>query len=344
MVPMVILVPAYEPDQRLVELVRSIKAEAPWQPIVVIDDGSGAAYADVFKACRRLGADVTGHLPNRGKGFALKQGFAHAARRYPGADVVCADCDGQHTLVDIRKVALTVREHGDGMVLGARQFAGDVPAKSRFGNDVTRSVFKLATGLRLQDTQTGLRGYPASLLGWLQSVDGDRFEYELQALLDAKRDGVAMHEVPIETIYLDGNSSSHFRPVVDSVRVYLPFLRFGLSSLTAFAVDATLFFAIMAMSGWLLAAVVLARVVSAAVNYLMNHHLVFRSGSSHRRSAGRYLALAGSLLVANYASIATLRWAGVGLVPAKFLTEAALFVVSYQVQRRLVFAPRPTAA
>ena len=335
---MVILVPAYEPDERLVALVRAIRDVDPWQPIVVVDDGSGAAYAPVFAACRRLGADVIGHLPNRGKGFALRRGFAHVAERYPGLHVVCADCDGQHTLADIARVARAVHEHPDGVVLGARQFVGDVPAKSRFGNDLTRSVFGAVTGLRLQDTQTGLRGYPASLLPWLQRVHGDRFEYELRALLDAKRDGIALHEVPIETIYLDGNSSSHFRPVRDSVRVYVPFLRFGLSSLTAFALDATLFFVIMAMSGWLLAAVVLARLVSGAVNYLANHHLVFRSGRSHAHSARRYVTLAASLLAANYALIAALTGLGVGLVAAKFATEATLFVASYQIQRRVVFA------
>lgn len=342
---MVILIPAYEPGASLVELVAAIRAALPQQPIVVVDDGSGAGYEHVFTAAAKAGADVIGHPVNQGKGVALKQGFDHIEHAYPGADVVCADCDGQHTLVDIVRVAETVAHHRDGMVLGARQFVGDVPARSKFGNDLTRKVFELATGLRLQDTQTGLRGYPATMLSWLQTVPGDRFEYELNALLEAKRAGLGFYEIPIETLYLEGNESSHFRPVRDSVRVYLPFLKFSLSSLSAFFVDVTLFFAVMAATGWLLGAVVISRVVSATVNFLMNHRMVFkrRSGSA-RAAVGPYAALAVTLLAANYGLLRLLTGpVGLGVAPSKFLTEASLFVVSYQVQQRVVFRAKRAA-
>ena len=206
---MIILIPAYEPDEKLVDLVTSLRCSG--QTIVVVDDGSGTEYRPVFHRARSLGCDVIGHLPNRGKGDALKRGFRHIAAVYPGQDVVCADCDGQHTLPDIARVADAVGEHRAGIVLGSRQFAGDVPLRSRFGNDVTRMVFRVATGRRLQDTQTGLRGYPAWMLGWLQTIEGERFEYELEVLLAARRAGVELHEVSIATIYLEENASSHFR-------------------------------------------------------------------------------------------------------------------------------------
>lgn len=342
---MVILIPAYEPGASLVELVMAIRAALPQQPIVVVDDGSGAGYAHVFTAAAKAGADVIGHPVNKGKGVALKQGFEHIEHAYPGADVVCADCDGQHTLTDILRVAATVADHRDGMVLGARQFVGDVPARSKFGNDMTRKVFEMATGLRLQDTQTGLRGYPATMLSWLQTVPGDRFEYELHALLEAKRAGLGFYEIPIETLYLEGNESSHFRPVRDSVRVYLPFLKFSLSSLSAFVVDVTLFFAVMAATGWLLGAVVLSRLVSATVNFLMNHRMVFKRRSGSARAAiGPYTALAVTLLGTNYALLRLLTGpVGLGVAPSKFLTEASLFVVSYQVQQRVVFRAKRAA-
>jgi glycosyltransferase involved in cell wall biosynthesis len=329
---MVILIPAYEPDHKLVDLVRSIRSADQRQTIVIVDDGSGPQYDAVFRAARMWGCDVTGHVPNRGKGHALKRGFEHIARRYPGADVVCADCDGQHSLTDIRRVADAIRSHRDEMVLGARQFVGDVPSRSRFGNDLTRAVFQLTTGLRLQDTQTGLRGYPATMLPWLQTVSGERFEYELNALLEAKRAGIGFHEVPIETIYLDGNESSHFRAVRDSVRVYLPFVKFSLSSFTAFTVDFVLFLAFMGLTGWLLASVVFARVISASLNFLANHRYVFSRRDVLRRSAaGPYAALVVTLLAANYGILRLLtRTVGLGLVPAKLLTEATLFVLSYQ--------------
>jgi glycosyltransferase involved in cell wall biosynthesis len=229
----VTLIPAYEPDDNLVRLVASIRAGTG--TVVVIDDGSGREHAQTFDAVRALGGDVIGYPVNRGKGHALKHGFAHIAARYPGSDVVCADGDGQHTVGDLRLVADELLDHRDSVVLGARRFDGEVPAKSRFGNDLTRVVFRCATGRHLQDTQTGLRGYPAWMLGWLLSIDGARYEYEMEVLLAAKRAGIGFREVPVQTVYLDGNASSHFRPIRDSIRVYVTFLRFGLSSVTAFA-------------------------------------------------------------------------------------------------------------
>ena len=233
---MIVLIPAYEPDLRLADLVRTIRTTHPDQQILVVDDGSGPAYGSVFDAAAAAGAEVIGHPVNRGKGYALRSGFAHIERHHPGEDVVCADCDGQHALTDVLNVAEVVRRDrgsGVGIVLGVRAFVGDVPLKSRFGNALTRHVLRILTGLDLTDTQTGLRGYPAEVLPWLGTIGGDRFEYELETLLAAQRHGIDVREVPIETIYLDGNASSHFRPVRDSVRVYRPFLRFVSSSLLA---------------------------------------------------------------------------------------------------------------
>lgn len=225
---MIVLIPAYEPDDHLVGLVTDIAADDPTQRIVVVDDGSGSAFRRIFDAVRSCGADVITHPVNRGKGAALRTGFAHIAAAFPGDDVVTADCDGQHTLTDIRRVAVALAERPGAVVLGARCFRGDVPWRSRIGNDATKHLFRVITGRRLADTQTGLRGYSSSLLPWLATIAGDHFEYELEVLLDATRSGVPLHEVPIEAIYLCGNRSSHFRPVRDSVRVYVPLVRFAL--------------------------------------------------------------------------------------------------------------------
>jgi glycosyltransferase involved in cell wall biosynthesis len=233
---MIILIPCYEPGEQLLVLVRSIHALRPNQAIVLVDDGSGPGSAEVFATCEALGCEVVSHRVNRGKGAALKTGFAHIAECHLDHDVICADCDGQHTMVDILRVADEVAHRSETIVLGARRFATNVPARSRFGNGVTRLVFRIATGTRLQDTQTGLRGYSASMLAWLQTIDGDRFEYELETLLMAEGEGLHFHEVPIETVYLGGNESSHFRPIRDSIRVYVPLVRYAASSMVAFAV------------------------------------------------------------------------------------------------------------
>lgn len=338
---MIILIPAYEPGPHLVDLVSSIRDTDPTLRLVLVDDGSGPDYAPVFDAARALGCTVLHHAPNRGKGFALKAGFAHVMEHFPGEDVVCADCDGQHRLEDILQVAGQVARSPHAMVLGSRAFTGQVPARSRLGNSTTSALFLLATGRRLRDTQTGLRGYPAAMLPWLLRVGGNRFEYELNLLLEAAPAGYGIDEVPIETVYLASNTSSHFRPVVDSVRVYVPLLKFSMSSLGAFTIDAIGLFALMALTGSLLLSVAGARMVSATFNFLANRRLVFARGRemSVARSGVRYGSLVLVLMVANYALMHLLvKDLRVILVGAKVVTELTLFTVSYHLQRLYVFA------
>jgi len=262
------------------------------------------------------------HSRNRGKGAALRTGFAEIVRRWPSAAVVTADADGQHTPDDIRRVAAAVdpAHDGDGgngvatIVLGARTFTGGaVPARSRVGNVITRGLFRLATGQRLSDTQTGLRGYPAAALPWLQALRGDRFEYEFALLLKAREAGIALSEVPIATVYLDGNASSHFRPLRDSARVYAPLLRFAASALLAFAVDTLALLLFQALTGWLLFSVVAARVVSASLNFAVNRSLVFgaRRSVPLRTAAARYVSLAGLLLTASFGMLTALSDLGI---------------------------------
>ncbi|WP_456845352.1 GtrA family protein [Cellulomonas sp. P5_C6] len=335
---MYVLIPAFEPDVRLPVLVAALRSAD--LPVLVVDDGSGPAYARAFEQAEALGATVVGYPVNRGKGHALKVGFAYLAERCAGQDVVCADCDGQHLVADILRVADRVAHAQGAMVLGARRFTGRVPLRSRLGNSVTGVLVRTATGLPVHDTQTGLRGYPASMLGWLQGVDGERFEYELDLLLRASQDGIEVDEVEIETVYLDENASSHFRPVVDSARVYAPLLRFSLSSFAAFLVDTVALLAMMALTGALLPSVLVARGLSSSVNFVANRRLVFAGGraKSLRSAAAQYGVLAGTLLAANFGVLTALTGLGLALLPAKVLTEAALFAASYQLQRTVVFA------
>lgn len=342
---MVVLIPAYQPDRKLLALLRELAAVAPELDVVVVDDGSGPLYAPIFSDAATLGADVIGFAANRGKGAALKHGFAHIAAHYPGQDVVCADSDGQHRVRDILRVGRAVRPGA--MVLGMRAFSGHVPARSIVGNTITRWAFRAATGVGVSDTQTGLRGYPAGALDWLAGVRGDRFEYELNLLLQAKGAGWTIAEVPIDTVYLAGNESSHFRPLVDSVRIYLPLLAFSASSLVAFAVDFVALLVINALTGNLLAAVVAARGLSSAVNFLTNRRVVFRSRRPLRSTMLRYYLLVAVLLLANYGLLAWLTGLGLALAVAKVLVEVGLFVASYQMQRSFVFGEQeaqPVAA
>ncbi|WP_144723395.1 glycosyltransferase [Cellulosimicrobium sp. TH-20] len=336
-----VVVPAYQPDARLVALVDALRAAVPESPVVVVDDGSDRRCGGVFRAVRALGAVVLTVPVNRGKGYALRTGIRWVRDRLPGHGVVCADADGQHTVLDVLRVAARSQAEPEAVVLGARRFAGDVPVRSRIGNAATRWAFAATTGTRVRDTQTGLRAYGPGLLGDLLAVRGDRYEYELRALLEATRAGRRILEVDVATVYLDDNASSHFRPVADSLRVWAPLLRFAASSLGSAAVDVVALLALHAVTGSLLAAVVGARLLSAGVNFAVNRRLVFPGGRDLplRVAAARYVALAAVLLAASYGLLALLTGIGLPLLAAKVGTDAVLVATSYEVQRRVVFAP-----
>lgn len=350
-----IVIPSYEPDARLVHLVEGLRLRVPGCEILIVDDGSGPRYARVFEEAVAAGAFLIGTPDNAGKAQALRTGFAWAMRERPGHAVICADSDGQHRVHDILRVAAALGEHEDPtgvpasgsapmVVLGGRRFTGTVPARSRLGNALSRFTFHLATGLPIGDTQTGLRGYPAAALPWLLSVPGERFAYELQILLDAATRGYVVEEVPIDTVYLDHNASSHFRPVVDSARVLLPLLLYGVSSFVSFLVDTIALLLLHVLTNSLFVSVVGARVISAGGNFVLNRRLVFRRGQGAgsralpvRNQLLRYAALAVAMLGANYLALKGLSALGVPLLGAKVLTEAVLYVVSFQVQRVFVF-------
>jgi len=221
---MIVVAPVYQPGHQLIRFVTELREAAPDVGVVVVDDGSGPAYAGILEAVEGGDCAVLRHPANRGKGAALKTGFRHVAESGPGRHVVTADADGQHAVVDVLRVAEHVRLTGR-IVLGVRRFSGAVPLRSRFGNAVTRLLFRAATGRPVQDTQTGLRGYPDRLLDWLLSVPGERFEYEMNVLLYAARAGHPIEELAVATTYLDDPGSSHFGSLTDSARVYWPLLR-----------------------------------------------------------------------------------------------------------------------
>jgi putative flippase GtrA len=336
-----VLVPAHCPGPALLQTLADLRTARPSWSLLVVDDGSGTSYADVFARARALGAEVVTLAHNRGKGAALKVGLAHVAGARPGAGVVCADADGQHAVADVVAVGerLLAAPHVRRIVLGTRTFDARVPLRSRLGNAVTRWLFTAATRTRLTDTQTGLRGIPADLLAWACGVPGERYDHELQVLLRAGRAGIVLDPVPIATIYLDDNSSSHFRPVADSLLVYAPLLAFLASALAAFVVDTAALLVLRALTGHLLLAVVGARLTSAGVNFVVNRRLVFdgRHLVRTRTAAGRYVLLATAVLGANYVLLSALSWLGLPLLPAKVLTELALVPTSYAAQRGFVF-------
>jgi len=274
----IVLIPAFKPDQALVELSRTLSA-AGFQ-VLVMDDGSGSDFAPVFHAASQY-ARVSGYSENRGKGEALKEGIKLIRSDYPGCRyLITADGDGQHMPEDIFRLSALLRKKG-GLIIGTRTFTGKVPFRSRVGNAITSLAFSAASGVSLSDTRTGLRGFEASMCDWLLGVEGTRYEYETNVLLDAAKQKIPIQEITIGTVYGTGNPTSHFRVWKDSFLIYKEIIRYSLSSLFCFSIDYTL---LLVLTPLLTHKVPFAMNVSALIswsfssltNFFINRFFVFK--------------------------------------------------------------------
>ena len=332
-----VLIPAWQPDAGLCTLVRELVARG-FAAIIIVDDGSGAGSRAVFDEVAPYSqVHLLRHAVNLGKGRALKSGINYFLNTFPDmAGLLTADADGQHAPEDIVRTAQTFAATPERVVLGARQFAGEVPLRSRFGNVLTRNIFRLVTGRKLADTQTGLRVFPHALLPELMRLDGERYEYEMTVLAHVCRVRPPL-EVPIRTIYVDGNRSSHFDPIRDSMRIYFVLLRFYLSSMIAAGIDMVGFSVAFWLTGNVLTSVIVGRLSSLA-NFVLNKKYVFNSSTPVRGALLRYYLLALVLGVASYESIRALsHFLGWNVFVAKVTVETLLSLVSFAIQRTFVF-------
>lgn len=213
----VVLIPAYKPDEALIRLVDQLYAQG--LGILVVNDGSSAYYEPVFHAIARKAVVLS--LPdNCGKGGALKHGMAHLRQIFPACrHFITADADGQHQVRDILRVRDELR-HGARFVLTVRALHRDIPLRSRFGNALSRVIYTLLTGHYFQDNQSGLRGFSVEQIGWLLKVGGEKYDYEMNMLYYADKQAIPITTLTIDAIYIDGNKSSHFDPVLDTLRIY----------------------------------------------------------------------------------------------------------------------------
>jgi putative flippase GtrA len=337
-----VLIPSYKPGEALEILVQEL-LNRDFEMIVVVNDGSGSEFDEIFaRIARSPRVHLVEHGVNLGKGAALKTGLNYAlvkCRNLRG--VVTADGDGQHHPDDIVKVAEALPADGNALVLGVRGFSGRVPLRSRLGNDITRGLMRALVGQKLADTQTGLRGIPIRLIPHLLRMTSAGYEFELDMLLACKHQGVPVTQVPIRTIYLGNNESSHFHPIFDSMRIYFLLLRFGVLSLCTAALDNVVFAIAFSQTGDIAKSQVLARLVAMVFNYVGARRTVFHSQQPHSKVLPKYVALVAFNGLVSYALIQFLHLTfGVHAVPAKLGAEALLFIANFAIQRDLVFTRR----
>jgi glycosyltransferase involved in cell wall biosynthesis len=336
-----VLIPAYNPDEKLLGLVEAL-VRSGFRDIIVVDDGSEPACGAVFAALERNArCRVIRHAVNLGKGRAIKTGLNHFYLAHGDAPgVVTADADGQHTATDVRRVAEAFQEAPQALVIGARRFDRRPPLRSLVGNTITRHVFRLLVGKKISDTQSGLRCIPREAVPRFLQLDGERYEYEMSMLIATKTGGIPVVEVGISTVYIDGNRSSHFNPLVDSMKIYFLLLRFFFSSAFASSVDFAVFSGIYFLSDNVLLSIVCARAIAGNINFFINRRLVFRSSANVAVAILKYYSLL--VVLAGLASLAigALSDAGVNVILAKALTETLLFIASFSIQRDYIFGSR----
>lgn len=352
-----IVIPSYEPDDRLISLLHDFDDKA-MGPVIIVNDGSSEEYDKIFAEAESIitkrGGKYISYRPNRGKGRALKTAFSYIKDNMPDSiGCVTADSDGQHTPECISKIIDTLIAKPDNLVLGVRKFdKKEIPWKSYFGNTITICVFSYVAGMRVSDTQSGLRGIPFKFMSELIDTKGERFEYEMQMLLECAG-RYDLTEVPIATIYdSKENHQTHFRPFQDSVIIYRvlgkKFFKFVFASVSSFIVDILLFYLFVLLfkdvfgAFYITFATIGARVISAVYNYLINYKFVFKSKASRTTSLTKYalLAIVQMLLSAGIVSLIVFMLPNSWETLVKMIVDMILFLISYAVQQRFVFSSK----
>lgn len=198
--------------------------------VLAVDDGSSDDTRAVLEtiAAQEPKVRVLVHGQNAGKGAALLTAFRYALSNLQFDTLVTLDGDAQHRPEDIPRLARALRSTGAALVIGEREQFRSMPLRSRIGNELTGALFRLLYSNGPRDTQSGFRALSREFVGRVvQVIQGRRYETELYMLMDALEHSRGVATVPIPTVYLDGNRSSHFNPVLDSLRIFRALLRWS---------------------------------------------------------------------------------------------------------------------
>lgn len=363
----VLIIPSLNPDGRLIQYVKDLTAHG-FAKIILIDDGSGPQSQPVFDAVRRLPeCDVLVHTVNMGKGRSLKDAFNYYCQKYAGAyqGVITVDADGQHMPEDVVRLDDAMLTYPQALLLGVRDFdSPSVPFKSRFGNKMTKQVMHFLIGSAEQagtdhrtkaitDTQTGMRGIGNGLIKKYLTLAGERFEYETNMLIEALHTHTPVKEICIQTVYINENRETHFRPLADSAAIYRQifstFFKYTLASLSSFLIDYGLYslwilllhFMPLAARIWIAAAA--ARILSSLYNYAVNRTVVFKNQTDPIRTMEKYYILCMVQLCCSTQLVwLVCRHTSLSEIPVKLFVDVLLFFASYSIQKNWVFRESST--
>lgn len=338
----VILIPCYNPDELIMDaFIKELGKK--FQNIVFVNDGCNHVHDEYFKKLEKK-YPVVKHYINYGKGRGIKNGLNYILNHYPDCKaIITADCDGQHSVEDITKMYKATLKNPKALILGTRDFDDPkVPFKSRYGNKITRNVFKIFVGLAITDTQTGLRGMSRNVAEAMLTISGERYEYETNVLIACKTEDIPIVEVPIETIYIEDNRTSHFNPIKDSIMIYKLFIKYIVVAISSFFIDIVLFsLFLMAYNKIgiiypIVASTVTARVLSSIYNYFINAKLVFKK--MNKLSILKYFLL---VFVQMWVSAFAVSWIckaiPINPILLKVVVDTFIFIINFIIQREFIF-------
>lgn len=345
------LIPSLNPDDKLVNYVQQL-ISVGFEKMIIVNDGSSKKYDKYFyKLSEYKECIIIKHAVNQGKGRALKTGLNYYLNNFKDYDgVVTADSDGQHSAQNTMDVATKLSKLKTSLILGTRNFnEKQVPFKSKYGNKITTFVFKLLYGKKINDTQTGLRGIPNNFIKNCLELTGERFDYEINMLINAVKNKICIEEVIIDTIYIDDNKSSHFNPLKDSIRIYKilfsEFLKFTFSGIFSFIVDIVLFSLLIklffantdSLFGITLSTLI-ARVISSLVNFSLNKNVVFQSNDDRSKLLLKYYLLCVCQMCFSALGVSLLfKISFLSETMCKIIVDFILFIISYNIQKYLIF-------
>ena len=357
-----VVLPCYCPDERVSKHVKAL-LDAGFGKIIVIDDGSGEIYQKEFD---KLPIDervvLLQYTPNAGKGVALKTGYKYISEHCKDiTTIITADSDGQHTVSDTVGLANALNTNPNNLWLGTRDFSlPHVPPKSRFGNKLTSFIFALLYGKKIQDTQTGLRAFNRKWLDKMINVLGERYEYEMNVLIECAKSDIDISQFTIQTVYENNNEGSHFNAIKDSYKIYKVilggFFRFASTAIICFILDYSLYlifnntfknienfnsnfnFFFLQIMPHVLFATVLARIISGTVNYSLNKKYVFKNKSTIKTSASKYLLVFIMVMLLSAGLTSSLHiWLNLNENYVKIPVDIFLFMCNYYIQKNWVF-------
>ncbi|MDX2164124.1 MAG: glycosyltransferase [Gammaproteobacteria bacterium] len=336
----VILIPAYQPDDTLLQLIHDLSQLSPNQQFILVNDGSTTEKSkDVFKKLS-ASSNITllTHDINQGKGAALKTGFKYFLEHFSDKKgIVTADADGQHLPQDILNVGNALTDN-HALILGVRQFSQSIPWRSRFGNELTRKVFSWFSGVYVNDTQTGLRALSTDVIREVSALPEEGYAFEMDMLMLATTHKWTVKQVPIQTVYINQNRASHFNPLLDSLKIYFVFLRYSVLSVLSAVIDFSLFFIGFHFSRSILASTVFARILSGIFNFKFCKKLIFKSNGNAKKEAIQYLLLALASLFLSFSFVSFFyHVAKFNIFWSKLVGDSLIFLGNFLVQRFLIF-------